>query len=76
MLYILSTSKGKRYSALKPVYSIKLIIIIAIMCDFIDYDLLYRNRTRSKIVEEEDQDTTKIDLEEIQQQEQPIAVSH
>lgn len=46
------------------------------MCDFIDYDLLYRNRTRSKIVEEEDQDTTKIDLEEIQQQEQPIAVSH
>lgn len=46
------------------------------MCDFIDYDLLYRNRTRSKIVEAEDQDATKIDLEEIQQQEQPITVSH
>lgn len=45
------------------------------MCDFIDYDLLYRYRTKSKIVEEQDQDSTKID-EEIQQQEQPITVAH
>jgi hypothetical protein len=45
------------------------------MCDCIDYDLLYRYRTRSKIIKEEDQDSTKIDLEEIQQQEQPIIVS-
>ena len=46
------------------------------MCDYIDYDLRYRYRNKSKIAEEEDQDLTGIDLEEIQQEEQPIAVTH
>ncbi|MGA7900721.1 MAG: hypothetical protein WCA39_17885 [Nitrososphaeraceae archaeon] len=46
------------------------------MCDYIDYDLGYRHRIRSKIAEEEDQDLTRIDLEEIQQEEQPIAMTH
>jgi hypothetical protein len=45
------------------------------MCDCIDYDLLYRYRTRSKIMKEEDQDSIIIDHEEIQQQEEPIVVS-
>jgi hypothetical protein len=45
------------------------------MCEYIDYDLLYGYRTRSKIMKEEDQDSTIIDHEEIQQQEEPIVVS-
>ena len=45
------------------------------MCDCIDYNLLYRYRPRSKIIKEEDQDSTKIDHKEIQQQEEPIIVS-
>ena len=60
---------------MKPINSIKLIITITTMCDCIDYDLLYRYRTRSKIMKEEDQDSTIIDHEEIQQQEEPIVVS-
>jgi hypothetical protein len=62
-------------STMKPVYSIKLKICVAIMCDYIDYDLKYRHRIRSKITEE-DQDLTRIDQEEIKQEEQPIAMTH
>jgi len=61
---------------MKLVYSIKMIIHVTPMCDYIDYDLRYRYRNKSKIAEEEDQDLTGIDLEEIQQEEQPIAVTH
>lgn len=62
-------------STMKPVYSIKLKICVAVMCDYIDYDLKYRHRIRSKITEE-DQDLTRIDQEEIEQEEQPIAMTH
>lgn len=48
---------------------------IAVMCDYIDYDLKYRHRIRSKITED-DQDLTRIDQEEIEQEEQPIAMTH
>jgi len=45
------------------------------MCDYIDYDLKYRHRIRSKITED-DQDLNRIDQEEIEQEEQPIAMTH
>ena len=80
MLDISSITKGKfllfTNFTMKPVYSIKLKICVTVMCDYIDYDLGYRHRIRSKIAEEEDQDLTRIDLEEIQQEEQPIAMTH
>jgi hypothetical protein len=61
---------------MKHVYNIKLKICVTVMCDHIDYDLRYRHRIRSKIAEEADQDLTRIDLEEIQPEEQPIAMTH
>lgn len=79
MLNIFSIAKANflifTNSTMKPVYSIKLKICVAVMCDYIDYDLKYRHRIRSKITED-DQDLTRINQEEKEQEEQPIAMTH